>query len=226
MGFEPEDVVEGMKINEGDSVEKGQLICELKTFFGLFTSELRSPQSGVVEFFTELNSHLGLRHESVPLKVDAYINGEIVEVEAGKSVTIETKGTIIQGIFGVGGEKQGELFMLPVAADELITPEILDSIDSSLSNKVVVGGFTYTIEALERAASLGVAAVVCGSIDADTLYQYVGYQIGVSITGDEDVPFTLIITEGFGDLAISEKVLKLLNKSKGCLLYTSDAADE
>jgi len=215
MGFEPEDVLQGMKVDEGDTVEKGQLLCELKTFFGLFTSELHCPEGGVVEFFTELNAHIGIRHASVPLKVNAYIDGTIVEVEEGKSVTIETKGTFVQGIFGVGGERQGELFMLPVTADALVTPEVLSKIETSLTGKIIVGGFTYSTAALEKAAELGVAAVVCGSIDAETLYDYVGYEIGVSITGDEEVPFSLIITEGFGDLAISEKVLNLLKKYEG-----------
>lgn len=215
MGFEPEDILRGMKVKEGDVLEKGQLLCELKTFFGLFTSELRCPQAGVVEFFTEVNTHLGIRHASVPLQVDAYIDGTIVAVEEGKSVTIETKGTFVQGIFGVGGERQGVLFILPVANDALVTPEILKSIEVSLEGKILVGGFTYSNEALLLAKDLKIAAVVCGSIDADTLYEYVGYQIGVSITGDEDVPFSLIVTEGFGDLAISEKLVNLLKESEG-----------
>ena len=215
MGFEATDVVEGMKVKVGDELAKGDLICSLKTFFGFFTTELKCPQAGKVEFFTELNSHLGIRHAPIPLEVDAYIDGKVVEIEEGKSITIESDATFIQGIFGVGGERQGEVYLLPIEPNKEVSASFLKSITDDLSSKILIGGQTYTNEALKVAGELNVNGVVCGSIDAETLFEYVGHEIGVSITGDEDVPFTLIITEGFGDLAISKRVLDLATECKG-----------
>jgi hypothetical protein len=37
------------------------------------------------------------------------------------------------------------------------------------------------------------------------LREYVGFDIGVAITGDEDLPLTLIITEGFGGMSLSDR---------------------
>jgi hypothetical protein len=215
MGFDPGDVAGAMKVRVGDTVEQGALLCEIKTFFGLFTSRLTSPVAGIVEFFTQANAHLGIRHEAIPLYVNAYIEGVVSHVEEGKSATIETEGSLIQGIFGVGGERQGVVLPLPFAGDEIIDAACLKGLGQSLTQKILVGGASFANDALREAAACGVSAVITGSIDAQTLTQFVGYKIGVSVTGDESVPLTLIITEGFGRLPISNRVMDLARALAG-----------
>ena len=215
LGFEPEDVVAAMKVHVGDSIQRGQVLCELKTFFGLFTSRLLSPVEGTAEFFTELNAHLGVRQESSPLTVSAYISGEVVEVEEGTSVTIQTRGAFAQGIFGVGGERHGSIFPLPCAVSDLVEKRLLDSIGEDLTGKILIGGSGFTTAALEAAERRRVSCVICGSIDAETLATFAKREIGVSVTGDEEVPFTLIITEGFGSLPISPRFMELAQELAG-----------
>jgi len=215
MGFDVLDVLPNLKVSVGQRVERGDLLCEIKSFFNLFTSRLASPCSGEIEFFTEANAHLGIRQASVPLEVLAYVDGHVLEIEEGKSVTIETEGTLIQGIFGVGGECNGEIFVLDLANDRNISREDIANVSVELSNKIIIGGAKYSIAALEEAAKRGAIGIVCGSIDSETLAKYVGYEIGVSITGDEEVPCTLMITEGFGQLAISDRVMELAKEVQG-----------
>lgn len=215
MGFDPEDVAAGMKVHPGDKIAHGAILCEIKTFFGLFTSRLTSPVSGVVEFFTEVNAHLGIRHEAIPLYVNAYVEGVVAHIEEGKSVTIETEGSLIQGIFGVGGERHGEVLPLPVGENVKIGVQELKELKQDLAQKILIGGAAFSSEALREAAACGAAAVVTGSIDAETLAQFVGYEIGVSVTGDEPVPYTLIVTEGFGSLPISARVMELARTLAG-----------
>ena len=215
LGFDPSEVLEGMKVQVGATVQRGDLLCELKTFFGWFTSRLESPVSGVVEFFTEVNAHLGIRGPSSTLKVDAYVPGVVVEIEPGKSVTVETEGAFIQGIFGVGGECLGEIFALDVAEQALITSADIEKLAGRLRGKILVGGSRYDSAALELLAKEGISAAIVGSIDSATLRKFVGYDIGVSITGDEAVPFTLIVTEGFGELAMSKRITELARTLHG-----------
>ena len=215
MGLEPIDVVDGMLVKDGDKIEEGQLICQVKTFFGLFTTELHSPTTGVVEFFTDANAHMGIRLAPTPLSVDAYVSGKVAKVEEGKRVYIEANGTFIQGIFGVGGERQGRIKVLNADRNKLVDVSDLKACSDSLQDTILIGGAGFTTEALSFAATKRVEGVVTGSIDASTLKDYVGYEIGVTITGDEKVPFSLIVTEGFGDLGISERVLELAKTCEG-----------
>ena len=215
LGFDPQTVIENLKVEEGQSIEAGQVLCSIKTFFGLFTSEQKATRGGLLEFITESNAHVGIRQPSTPLEVDAYISGTVSEVNSGKSVTIETDGALIQGIFGVGGESKGTVYTLPIEPSTLVSEETIENLTDNINGCVIVGGQEFNIGGLRAAASKGASCVVTGSISAETLRQYVGYDIGVTITGDEEVPSTLIITEGFGKLPISERVIRLSKKLDG-----------
>lgn len=215
MGFEPEDVAEKLLVAEGDSVTKGQLLCEIKTFFGLFTSQLLCPTEGIVEFYTSRNAHLGIRHEAKPISINAYISGKVARIEEGKRVVVQTAGALIQGVFGVGGERQGRIEVLDIGNDIVVTKAVLQRCGTNFSGAVLIGGSQFNLEAIQFAAEVGVLAIVTGSIDAGVLAAYVGREIGVSITGDEDVLATLIITEGFGKLPIAERVMSLAKELQG-----------
>ncbi|MCB0358435.1 MAG: hypothetical protein KDD44_02335 [Bdellovibrionales bacterium] len=215
MGFDPEDVVGGMRVTTGDRVEEGQLICERSTLFGLLSSRLHAPRGGVVEFFTESNAHLGIRQPPERITVDAYLSGWVTAVEEGKSVTIEADAAVIQGIFGVGGERHGSVLALDCAADHVVDQALLESLGDAIHGTVLIGGARFTFDALQFAATRGAVGIVTGSIDSQTLRNYVGYEIGVSITGDEPVPCTVIVTEGFGFLPIAERIRALAGELHG-----------
>ena len=80
---------------------------------------------------------------------------------------------------------------------------------------VVVGGARMTLEAIERARSVGAAAIVSGGIDDADLETFLGYNLGVAITGSEKIGLTVIITEGFGEIAMAERTFALLAKHQG-----------
>lgn len=215
LGLDPEAVKGGLKVQPGDNVQQGAELCTIKTFFGLFTSTVASPTEGVIEFFTESNAHLGIRRPPNPFTILAYIDGTVVEIDPERSVTIESDAAMIQGIFGVGGERLGTLLPLSVPANATVSANDLEQVHAPLAGAVLVGGATFCSDALDYAAAHGVSAVVTGSIDAPALARYVGHEIGVSITGDEDVPFSLIITEGFGALPIADRVVDLARQFAG-----------
>ncbi len=223
LGVEPADVLPGIKVKVGTKVKRGDLLCELKTFFGLFRSVVQSPTSGVVEFITEVNAHVGIRRDPIPLTVAAYVEGAVIAVEQGKSVTIETTGCLIQGIFGVGGERHGQILPLGVSPSSVVTVSDLERVSEDLTGAVLVGGSTFDRGALHAARARGVAAVVTGSIDAETLQHFAGSDVSVSITGDEDVPFSLIITEGFGKLPLAKRVMEYAEKFSGAKASVSGA---
>jgi hypothetical protein len=223
MGLEADLIEDGLKVSIGQKVRQGDLLCETRTFFGFLTSRLESPVSGEVEFFTSANAHMGLRHPPVPLTVNAYIDGVVVDTEEGKSVTISTDAALVQGIFGVGGESHGKILPLRIDQNTIVDTDSLHSFESQLAGSIIIGGSSFTKDALAFCAKRDVAAVLTGSIDSDTLSSYIGYEIGVSITGDEKVPFPLIITEGFGRLPISQRILDLANEEEGNLASVNGA---
>jgi len=212
LGLEASDVPKALRVSEGDEVERGTIIAETKSFFGLLKNECRSPISGVVELVSPISGHVGIRHRPTPVEVTAYIPGEVVEVIPEEGVVIEATGALIQGIFGVGGERIGELRVIVGAPDETVEE---DRITGDLAGKVVVTGANITGPSLRRAADVGVGGIVTGGIIDSDLIGYLGHDIGVAITGQEDVPTTLIVTEGFGVISMAQRTFDLLKSLEG-----------
>lgn len=215
LGVEPEYLKDTLKVSIGQTVSRGDHLLERKTFFGLLSSRIKSPSDGTIEFFAEATGHIGLREPPRELTVPAYIDGRIRAIHEGKSVEIETSGTFIQGIFGIGGERSGIVLPLDEPPTERISVRHLEKLAPQLAGAVLVGGMRFDVSALRFAAEHGCVGIVTGSIDSETLDEFLGDRITVSVTGDEDISLSLIITEGFGELPISERILELLRKKKG-----------
>jgi len=212
LGIPATDLPTALRVREGDQVEEGALLAELRGLWGLFRSTVLSPIAGTIEFISNATGHVGVRAPSMPLNLSAYMRGRVVSVEPQRSVLIEAESTFVQGIFGAGGERLGRISMLPISADTVITEA---HIPERAEGQVLVGGHSPTHGALQKAAKAGAVGCITGSIDDRALTEYVGHDIGVALTGDEDVPMTLIITEGFGSLPISERVLQTLGRING-----------
>jgi len=212
MGIEPLEVAKGIKVSVGQRVSRGDLLCEHAGLFGLLKSRLMAPVDGVVEFFAEGTGHLGIRLAPKRIELRGYIAGTVVAVEPQKSVTIETDAALVQGIFGVGGERSGIIAPLLVPNDAVVNPEDLPS---DCRGRILIGGKCPTSQTLSEAQRRGAAGFVVGSIDDRTLASYVGFDVGVAVTGDEAVTMSLIITEGFGAIPISNRITELLRPLAG-----------
>jgi hypothetical protein len=212
LGLEPQELLPALKVKAGDVVTKNQVVAEIRSFFGLFKSEVRSPIAGTIEMISEHSGHIGVRLPATPIEVAAYIHGIVSEVIPEEGVIVETEAAMVQGIFGVGGERTGPIHMLVKNPDAPLTP---DMITPDMAGKVVVGGSNISGAALRRADEIGCAGIVAGAIIDRDLIDFLGYDIGVAITGQEDINTTLIVTEGFGSICMAERTFKLLSSLEG-----------
>lgn len=212
LGIDPSEVERGLKVRVGQSIAAGDVLCEHAGLCGLFRSVFRAPIGGTIDFITARTGHLGLRLPSKRLELRAYIDGVIVDVVAGKSVTIETRGALLQGIFGVGGERSGTIKVLPVGEGEEIHER---HISGDVRGAVLVGGTRPSGAALRYAASLGAVGLVVGSIDDQALAEYLGYDLGIALTGDEAVSMSVVVTEGFGVIPMAARTSRILKEFAG-----------
>ncbi len=206
------DVAELMLVKEGDAVVAGQPIARSKGIFGFGKREVVSPSAGVIESISATTGQVMLRGAPVAVEVLAYIDGRVTEVFAGEGALIETDAVFVQGIFGVGGETVGLLRMACARPDALLDAT---QITPSLKGCVVVGGARVTAAAVRAAQAVGVAAIVAGGIDDADLKAILGYDLGVAITGTERLGLSIVVTEGFGDIAMAERTFALLKSFEG-----------
>ena len=207
-----DDLAHIMLVNQGDSVAAGQPIARTKGIFGIGKKELASPAAGTVESISLTTGQLMLRGSPIAVEVKAYIDGTVVEVIAGEGAVVETDAVFVQGIFGVGGETVGAICFASVRHDQKLEAT---QIKAEMKGCIVVGGARVTADAVKAAQAAGVAAIVVGGIDDADLKSILGYDLGVAITGTEKIGLTLVITEGFGDIAMAERTFALLKDYEG-----------
>ena len=212
MGTSPSSVGRFMLKKVGDPVEQEEIIAQSNGLFGLFKSEVKSPISGTIENISDVTGQIVIREPSTPVQTWGYIDGQVIEVMENEGVVIETWGTLIQGIFGIGGETVGQLQTIVSSPNQPLTPEL---IQTDHEGQILVGGSTVDRQTVEFAIDKGVKGIVCGGIDDRELYQLLGYELGVAITGAENIGLTLMITEGFGQISMARQTFDLLLHRQG-----------
>lgn len=212
LGIEPGEVQGRLLKPLGSAVEAGEVIAQTKALFGLLKSDAKSPARGVLESVSAVTGQLILREPPIPVEIDAYLEGTVVEVLPDEGVVIETPAAFIQGIFGVGGETHGPLVLAATGPDDELTA---DRLNSGMAGKIVVGGAYVNHAVFKEAIRLGVKAVVVGGFDDRDLRELLGYDLGVAITGQETFGATLLLTEGFGRIRMSDRTFNLLRKLEG-----------
>jgi len=212
LGIQPEEIHQNMLKKEGDSIEKDEIIASSKGLFGLFKSQCKSPIDGTVESISKITGQVMLRKPEIPVEINAYVDGIVFDIIPDEGVVIQTYGTFIQGIFGVGGEAIGQLALACKTSEDVISP---DRLDLKMAGKVIVVGSLVTSDMVDRAVQLGIKGIIAGGIDDSDLRKLLGYELGVAITGSERLGITIIITEGFGRITIANRTFDLLKEKEG-----------
>jgi hypothetical protein len=212
LGVPPEDVPMCMLKQVGERVTQGELIGQSKSFFGLFKSDAKSKTDGTIESVSHVTGQVLLRGNPIPVEVKAYVKGEVVEIYEKEGVAVRALAMFVQGIFGIGGETHGNVHL--AVADPA---EVLDEahIKDEHRDCVVVGGSLVTASALKKAIKVGARAIVVGGFDDQDLRDFLGHDLGVAITGSEDLGITLVVTEGFGQINMAGRTFELLKKAEG-----------
>ena len=203
----PGEIKDYLTKKEGERVDKDEILAENKPLIKWFKTEILSPVAGTIESVSTVTGQVLLREPPRVLDLLAYVDGAIVDTIPEQGVVVETTCSLVQGIFGIGGETSGEIVIAVKAPGEPLTPS---HFTAAMKGKVVVGGSFLSADAMKQAKAVGVAGLVVGGIHDEDLRALLSYDLGVAITGTEQVGFTLILTEGFGTIPMAAKTFKLL----------------
>ena len=216
----PTDLRKNMLKKEGDSVVKDEPIAETSPFIKMFKSICLSPITGIIESISDITGQVLLREPPKPVQITAYVDGKVVETIENEGVVIETNATFIQGIFGIGGETTGELQIVVNSPDDIVKPEDIKEVHRG---KIIAGGSIIYSDAIKKALDTGVKGIVVGGIRDKEINELLGYDLGVSITGSEDINITIIITEGFGQIGMAQRTFDMIKLREGAVASINGA---
>ena len=211
LDIDPDAVNECMLVKIDDKISKGQVIAESKGLFGFFKSELKSPIDGTVANISDVTGQAILSEPHIPIEVNAYASGKIKSIIHEEGVVVSSEGALVQGILGIGGENQGEIEIVVNSRDEVLTA---DKIIENHKDKIIIGGSFLDDEAFAKAKEIEVSGIVVGGFNYESLSKILGYNLGVAITGSEELGTSLMITEGFGEIAMAERTFDIFNQFK------------
>ena len=212
LNIDPKDVVEALQVEEGQEVKKGDIIAETSGIFGMFKSSVESPVDGTIESISQSTGRVVVREAPIPVEVDAYVSGVVDDIVENEGIVLKSNAAFIQGIFGIAGEKRGNLLVVSSGPGEELTA---DQITADMKGKILIGGSFLSLEAYKKALSVQVAGIVVGGFNYYDLKAILGYNLGVAITGTEKLNTALIVTEGYGSIPMSEATFSLLKENDG-----------
>lgn len=211
LGIKPFLIGEYLNVSVGKMVVKDQPIASKRMSFGGPVVHVTAPTYGVL---TELDRKAGTV-TVMPLfrstDVLAYISGTVSRVLPDEGVVIRSYASVVHGVFGLGGEAYGELFVPAPGREHQLVPS---DVTEACQGKIVVGGATATREAVQALATAGAKAVVLGYYPVEGMKQ-LAPGLNMGITGNESTPLTLIVTEGFQQRPMSFDVYNTLKQNEG-----------
>ena len=217
---EPEVVKDYMTKAEGEQVARDEVIAVSRSFFTRQTRVSRSPVDGYIERVSTVNGMVYIRGNPLDVEVTAYIPGVIKEIIPDEGAVVETSGIRLDGAFGIGGEAYGDIIL---ATEGSSAPLSSEDVLPEHKGKVIVGGSIASLDALRQAVKVGAKGVIVGGVDQKDLTYFLGYEIGVPVTGDEQTGLTLIMTGGFGVNPMEQSLFEALRDHSGRLACINGA---
>jgi hypothetical protein len=150
-----------------------------------------SPYTGTIQKVDTDTGMVTICYDKKPHQVFALCYGKVNRVVDDKEVFIGVDAVKVEGKIGFGRDAGG-FFKHADDADET---------DLRRLGRIVYASHV-TYEDLMRFADMGINGLVCDSIGYGCLKKYLGKDIGVALTGNEDLPFSLVILKGFSEEAL------------------------
>lgn len=195
LGVPPAQMGRFLCVRVGERVEAGRVVAKRP---GLNRRLIRSPIAGRVTAIAA--GRLLIESEPQRFQLPAALSGEVIEVIDSSGVVIETRGALVQGVWGCGGEAWGVLRCLVDTPEE---PLLAKSVDAACHGAILIGGSSLEERVLEQAADLHVRGIVVGGLPP-TLLSHVS-----------DLPFPIVVTEGIGVVPMAAPFFRLLATNAG-----------
>lgn len=134
------------------------------------------------------------------INLEAGVRGRVVQVRPGRGAVIEAAGAVVQGIWGNG---QNLISTVRIEPPRGIANMSRESLETEYRGEIVVTNRPLTRAELEIAGIRNFGGIIAPSIDAAILDSVL------------DVSFAVLLTEGFGQMKMSNAAFSLFQEFDG-----------
>jgi hypothetical protein len=183
---------------EGDLVRAGEVLASRSVLLGIRKRRALSPVEGRIAWIGDGQILVEGGHRRVEIPASA--PGRVTAIEPGEYVTIESHGAAIEMAWGGGGLAWGTLKLMDTAPSP--TPEP-GRFNIDHRGAIVAIASSLTEPFFRDALDIRVKGLIAASASASMLPLL------------ERSPFPVGLTQGFGQLPMSDRVLNLLSTHNG-----------
>lgn len=191
-------VAQYMRKQPGEEIQSRDIIASKPELFGTLQRVYRAPGAGRIAALN--GSWLTLDLAETPFELKALYRGSVVNVMPHLGIVVEAVGAVVQGLWGSGGEGYGVLKKMVDAPSAILSE---DKIDVVSRGAIVLAGAGVTEEGIRRAARERVSGLIVGGL-APRFRELVA-----------SLMLPTLVTDGFGECAISAPIWELLASHDG-----------
>lgn len=170
---------------------------------GVFKRVIRAPQSGQVKIAGE--GKVLFEMESPVFELQAGMEGTITNIIPERGAIIETRGALVQGIWGNGKITYG---LMQQVSNDLLHELVPEQLNIGFRGAIITGGFCRNPNVLEAAGNIPIKGMILGSISSEL------------IPLAKKVDYPILVIDGFGRKPMNRAAQRILiaNKEKNVAL--------
>jgi hypothetical protein len=157
-------------------------------------NSIQAPATGTIKNIDTKKGSVTIHYDRHPLLHYAGVAGSVEKIIPEREVQIKFDGWKLQGVVGFGRQATGSL----VYCDDL------KNISAADDSSILVVNDPVDLDFLKNVEYLGYKGLIAPSIHYRQLIRFTKEDIGVALTGNEDIPFPLVITQGFGQFSLPQ----------------------
>lgn len=201
LGLKPKKITSSMKVRLGEFVECSQTIA-----IGEMLKRVESPATGTVLEIDRKTGIVTIQYILEPVDMHSPMRGVVTAVDPVMSACVRSRGLIVPGIAGFGKLRWGRLIVRSLEKGAVVL------IDKPLN-----------LSCLAKAVEAGVAGIIAPSMEGMDLVEFLGEEPGVILTGTEELPLSLILLHGIGNVSMDKALFDSFagNAGRNCVMFTT-----
>jgi uncharacterized protein (TIGR01319 family) len=202
LGIKPAHLKGCMRKQKGDFITTDEILV-VKSI-SKQEQIVHSPATGTITDVDTVKGTVTIRYIKKDLRLKACLNAKVTSVSRNRFIELEYEGTSIYGKIGFGKATDGTI----VWNDKFVEADLKQDF-------IAIFPFALNNEQLNICKRNLIAGIIMPSMAEEDIVHLLGYELGVGITGGESLPFSIILTGGFGNFSFPANLANALRDCTG-----------
>jgi hypothetical protein len=202
LGVKPRFITTYMHKRKGDYITNGEILAAKN--WSKYDHLIHSPVTGTITDVDNVKGNVTIQYQRKNLKLYSGLTAKVISIAKNRFVELEYEGKTLSGSIGFGKMADGPV----VWFDSFVEAELKPGF-------IAIFPFALSLAQLKIIERNKLAGIIVPSLSEKDIVSLLSYELGVGITGDEALPFSIILSQGFGQLSFDKEIASALKDCTG-----------